>query len=148
MKWEGMQDFYAALRKLPVELRDDAADIITTAAEDARTAIYQEYAQGDTGNLRKGLYVKPPLPSLYGMDVILISRAAHAWLWDNGSEARHYTTKNGKRHATGRMWGKSSPPHTFIKHVIRHRNRMFEDLVAMMEQHGLWVTGSPYDAAA
>lgn len=146
MKWDGLQDFYVALRKLPVELRDDATDIIVDAADAAYTAIYQSYPSEPTGNLRKLLAVRPPTMGAFGADVLLVNRAPHAWLYDNGTEARHYTTKGGKLHATGAMWGKSSPPHTFVRNAIRERLRMYEQLIALLESKGLWVSGSPYDA--
>lgn len=146
MKWEGLDTLYAALRKLPTELRDDAAAIIENAADRAYTAIYQEYGI-KSGDLRSHLSIDPPSRTLYGASVLLKNTAHHAWLWDNGTEARHYTTSGGKRHATGQMWGKSAPPHTFVKHASKSRLLMYQELSDMITKHGLGVRGSAYDAA-
>ncbi len=69
------------------------------------------------------------------------SRSKLAWLYDNGSQARHYITKAGKRHDTGAMWGKTPAPHLFVQTMLRARRRMYEQLKDLLTRHGLSVSG-------
>lgn len=138
MKWDGLQELQAQLRTLPERLKQEAGGIVLAAGERARARIYDAYGE-KSGDLRSHLYVKASSQGLYGAGVLLVNNAKHAWLWDNGSEARHYTTKNGVRHATGRMWGKSSPPHTFVRIAMDERERMYEELADLLRDEGLTV---------
>jgi hypothetical protein len=61
-----------------------------------------------------------------------------AWLFDNGSQVRHYITKAGKRHLTGRM----PAMHIFDRTAARARRRLNERLIAMLVRHGAKVTGN------
>lgn len=146
MKWEGLDDLRDALRRLPVDLRDDSGEIVQEAAREAFNTISQEYGE-HTGALRRGLRLRGLQVSTFGSAVDLVNTAPHAWLWDHGSEARHYITKHGVKHPTGKMWGRSSPPHTFGRASGRARRAMVGKLIAMMERHGLIVSGRVYGAA-
>jgi hypothetical protein len=146
VRWNGLDEFRELLRDLPTALRDDADDILIEAANRAEAEIRRGYTRGKTGDLLAGLY-QNRRSGPFGIAIRLINKAAHAWLWDNGTEARHYTTTRGKQHATGAMWGKRPAPHTFDRAVLASRRRMFDDLKAMMRAHGLEVRGED-DAAA
>jgi hypothetical protein len=54
-------------------------------------------------------------------------------LYENGSAARAYYTKNGVRHETGAM----TPHHTFIRAVMKYRRQMYLLLAALLERHGI-----------
>ena len=145
VRWDGLDEFRQLLRDLPTALRDDADAILIEAANRAESEIRRGYTRGKTGALLAGLF-QTRRSGPFGIAIRLINKAPHAWLWDNGSEARHYVTKRGVTHATGAMWGKRPAPHTFDRAVLASRRRMFEELKAMMRAHGLEVRGDE-DAA-
>jgi hypothetical protein len=142
--WSGLEEFRDALKRLPTDLRDDAAAIMNEEVEAARAAIDADYAQHEfTGNLRARLLLTTKYDGPFGYRAELRNRAHHAWLFDNGSEARHYVhEKSGRIHATGKMWGKTPPAHTFVRNAMRARERIQTRIVAMMEAAGLEVTVS------
>jgi hypothetical protein len=114
---------------------------VEAAANGAAAEIGAKYSVR-TGHLRDGLQVRPSEVSHFGAGAILVNRAKHAWLYDNGSQARHYTTKSGARHDTGAMWGKTPPTHVFVRTiVIRKRRQMYEQLKDLLTRNGLQVSG-------
>jgi hypothetical protein len=135
--WSGLEEFRDALKRLPTDLRDDAAEIMNTEVEVARAAIDAEYATHTvTGTLRARLRLTTKYDGPYGYRAELRNRAAHAWIFDYGTEARHYVTASGRTHATGKM----PPTHTFVRNAIRARERIQTRIVKMMEGHGLEVS--------
>lgn len=136
LRWDGLDELRLALRNMPQDLTAEAAHIVEGAANGAEVDIRAEYNQV-TGNLRDGLRQTHFEDSKFSVGVLLKSTSPHAWLWDNGSEARHWAS--GK--STGTMWGKTPPQHTFVRTVVRARRRMYEQLQQMLERHGLTVTG-------
>jgi hypothetical protein len=135
--WSGLEELKAQLRNLPAELAAEASGIVTGRAERARQDIETSYPDV-SGNLRKGLRLGSGTNvGRFGASTILKNTAKLAWLYDNGSQLRHWDS--GKK--TGAMWGKTTPPHTFVKIVIRQRRAMRQDLKALLERHGLVVTG-------
>lgn len=145
VQWNGLDEFRQLLRDLPTALRDDADDILIEAANRAESEIRHGYTR-KSGALLDGLS-QTRRAGRFGIVIRLRNTAAHAWLWDNGSQARHYyTRRRGVRHDTGAMWGKRPAPHTFDRAVLASRRRMFEELKAMLRAHGLDVRGDE-DAA-
>lgn len=140
LKWAGLEELRAQLRALPAELAAEASRIVLDSAEAARSEIDAGYPEV-SGNLKRGLIVKRAAAGPYGAGAVLTNRAKHAWLYDNGTQARHYVTQAGKTHPTGRMWGKSAPTHLFVKTVIRKRRLMYERLKGLLQRHGLTVSG-------
>ena len=144
VQWNGLDEFRQLLRDLPTALRDDADDILIEAANRAESEIRRGYGR-KSGALLAGLS-QTRRAGRFGIVIRLRNAARHAWLWDNGSQARHYYTRRGVRHDTGAMWGNRPAPHTFDRAVLASRRRMFDDLKAMMRAHGLDVRGDA-DAA-
>jgi len=139
LTWDGLDDLKAALRSLPQDLTDDAVDIVNAAVQSAEQEIAAGYHVGKTGNLRRGLSTTMK-PGLFKTVAVLKNTAAHAWLWDHGSQLRHYTTRRAKaRKDVGAMWGQTAPPFTFIRGVIKWRAIMYDQLAAMLAEHGLTV---------
>ena len=60
-----------------------------------------------------------------------------AYIFENGTEARHYVTVNGKQHLTGKMPGF----HIFIPIVMQERRNMYADIRALLTAKGLTATG-------
>lgn len=139
--WSGLDTFREQLMRLPEDLRQEAADIISHETEQARSEIDADYAQHTyTGNLRARLLLSTLYEGRFGVRTELRNKAHHAWLYDNGSEARHYVTPGGAIHETGKMWGRTPPRHTFVRAAIQARERIEDGLRAMMESHGLEVS--------
>lgn len=135
-------DFIADLRKFAPELRDDAAEIVQDTATRAANTIRGVYAQHRvTGNLEKGVKILPQSSGPFGIHIRVRSGAPHAWLFDNGSAARHYVTASGAKHSTGKMWGRSAPTHAFVRTMIAARRVMWERLTALVRSKGFDVTG-------
>lgn len=121
--WQGMQEFRAALRQLPEALREEGNDIVRAAGERTEIATFTNYPE-KTGNLRKGVGRKEE-PSRFGIVVTVYSRAHHAHLYEMGTVRQP-----------------PAPPHKRLgTHAARERRRMFRELAAMMEKHGLKVSG-------
>lgn len=140
VRWEGLDELRAALRRLPAELTAEAQGIVDGAAERAMTGMLAEYPEGE---LRDKLTRKPLAHGAYGVAWLLRNGSGWAWHWDHGTKLRHYTGKRGRVHATGAEWGGGKPPHTFGRHSGQERDRMYDDLGAMLRAHGLLVSGEP-----
>lgn len=129
------------LRNLPADLAGEAAHIVEAAANAAAVTVRSEYgAHRVTGELQDGVSVEHRPSGPYGAGARLRSKAPHAWLFDHGSQARHWRT--GK--STGAMWEKRPPTHVFVRAVIRERRRMWDALRQLLLRHGATrVTGEP-----
>jgi len=68
--------------------------------------------------------------------LVLKSGSPLAWLFDNGSQARHYVTKGGKDHKTGAMWGKTPPTHIFTRTVAKGKRAVVDRIKTMMLRRG------------
>ena len=127
--WDGLTELKAALRRLPHDLRDDGSDIVINAAEDAHAEIYRKYPEV-TGRLKRGLKLERE-SSAFGVAAVLINRAKHAWLFENGTQMR--------RDRFGRNRGAMPPGRVFIPTVIKHRRRMWQRLKDLIARAGLEV---------
>jgi len=143
--FEGIDELLARLRTLPAELGEAAAWYVQDAAARAEAEVRSVYdAHRVTGNLSDKLE-RDTTVSTFGSAARVKNTAHHAWIFENGSQARHYTSKGGKRHDTGSMWGKTAQPptHVFVRTMQKHRKEMYERLTALLERQGLQVTGEP-----
>ncbi len=134
----GIEEFRAALRQLPEELASEGSHIVQENANAAEAEIKAGYSQHVfSGNLMDHLYQVTRGSGAFGTAIVIRNTAKHAWLFENGSDARHYVTVKGTRHETGKM----PPFHVFIPAMIRCRRRMYEELAGLMRDHGLRVSG-------
>lgn len=142
IRWDGFDELKAMLLSLPEDLAEEAEGIVLDAADRARDDVDAEYAKHErTGSLRAGLKVVSQIRGGWAFSVgskklgagaVLYNNAPLAYIFENGSRARH----NGIR-ATGSM----PAGHAFIPHAIRRRREMYQALAAMLAAHGLTVTG-------
>lgn len=138
-KFTGLEELRAELRTLPTRLHAEAAGIVEASGASAAGAVKAEYAQHRvTGNLEKGVKVEHKRDGLAARSVVR-STAQHAFIFENGTVARHYITVEGKKHQTGRM----PAFNIFIPIVIRARRAMYQQFAALMRRAGLTVTGEP-----
>lgn len=125
--FEGLDDLRNALRRLPADLRDDAAAIVEGHARHALEDVRVAYPQGPTGNLRRLLQVSRGQSGSFGVAVTVRSRAPHAWIFEKGTKPRH-----------GR--GRMPAGQVFVPTVIRRRGQMQQALVGLVRKAGLQVT--------
>lgn len=142
--WDGLEELKAALRTLPDDLVGEASHILEATANGAEADIKAGYGRV-SGNLAAHLEQRTIASGRYGVAIQLVNTAKHAWWYDNGTQARHYRSKRGREHQTGRMWGRSGgepPTHLFVGTVARARRRMYErDFTDLLTRHGLLVSG-------
>lgn len=138
----GLEELKAEIRALPANLRDEANGIVRDMAETAADSVRAGYSSHVvTRNLLKGVRTKKKSTGAYGVSYQVASTAPHATIFERGTQARHYITKNGKKHLTGRM-----PAFNIFGPVMaRHRRFLFDELWTLLTKHGLLVRG---DAAA
>jgi hypothetical protein len=136
LTFDGLSELRDALRRLPDELKVEAQHIVAVAANGAAAEIRQKYP-ARTGNLVNGVSVRPSEVSHFGAGAIVVNRAKHAFIFENGTQARHYFTKSGAKHEVGRM----PPGHVFVPIVIRKRRQMYDDLKGVLVRNGLQVSG-------
>lgn len=133
---DGMDDLKTALRKLPVEMRDEAAEVIDHTAEITASSLRQSYPRGDTGNLRAGVKVSHER-STFGASATVKSTSPHAHLFEFGTQNR--TTRQGWRRG-------KSPEHKadgLVPIAQRNRKRMNQQLIDIVRKAGFDVTGTP-----
>jgi hypothetical protein len=134
---DGLDDLKRALRDLPEVLTDDAGDLVRAAAQNAAGGIRAGYAKVK-GNLQNGVAVVEEGGARYGVRYRVRSKAPHAYLYEYGTQARHYITEAGKRHATGIM--PAAPPgRAFVPKMIDARARLYDELGWLLVRNGLAV---------
>lgn len=132
-RWDGLEELKAALRQLPEELTGEGSHIVEGAANGAAVDVRSGYAgHRRSGNLQDGVTVEHGV-SGFGTSAVVKSNARHAWLFENGSQARHT--------AIGANRGSMPPAHVFVPAVMRKRRAMYDELKAMLTRHGLLVSG-------
>lgn len=134
--WDGLAEYQEQLRQLPEACLGEAVKLIEGETNAAYVRIATVYAQHRfTGTLLRLLKLVPISSGgrLTGGRT-LRSGSPLAWLFDNGSQARHW--KSGK--STGEMWGTTSnpPTHTFSGTVGRARRRLATQFHDLLLRHG------------
>lgn len=136
--FSGIEELKAQLRALPEDLANEASVIVQEHAQTAAATVRAVYASHrDAGDLADGVVVEINTWGRFGTSVVVRSKAKHAWLFDHGSQARHYITRHGVPHLTGRMPARP----TFVPTMMRFRRAMYVELADMLRAHGLIVTG-------
>lgn len=133
---DGLADLKQALLNLPKELQAEAGHIVQGHANAAAVKIKAAYPR-ITGRLRDKVNVTYDLTTGVAASAVVKNPSPLAYIFENGTEARHYTTVNGKVHQTGRMPGF----HVFIPTVMQERRVMYPDLKDLLVRKGLTVTG-------
>ena len=140
--FDGLEALKAAFLALPAEQKGEATGIVMNAAQQAKAEIAAAYPLGPEGrrtkpgNLRRGVKVTVKEIGPYGVAAQVRSTAPHAWLYEHGTQARHYITKNGVRHETGAM----PPTPVLIPTMVRSRKAMYVRLAdTVIKAHGLTV---------
>jgi hypothetical protein len=138
----GITELREALRRLPADLSKEAGAIVFAAASAAYQEMDSQYAAHEvTGNLRRGLQLTTTDEYLrYGSVAVLKNHAPHAWWAENGTQMRR-TSKGVSR-------GAMAPLHIFIPTAQRHRRRMVQTLIGLVERAGFIVSATETELAA
>lgn len=132
----GLTEYRNELRALPAELGGEASAIVIGAAMNAAAILRAFYAQHwFTGTLAKGVTVGQQLKGQYAAAATVRSNSPLAYIFDKGTQARHYVTVNGKQHLTGRM----PPTFIFAKTMANAQRLMNGRLKDLLIRHGLTV---------
>ncbi len=132
--FSGLEELRAQLRTLPADLAEEASVDVHEAARAAKSAIVDAYPDR-TGDLRDHVVLEDRAAGPFGAAVIVKNTSKLAWIFENGSQARHT--------ALGANRGSMPPGHVFLPNIIRQRRTMYEKLRALLVAHGLVVTGEP-----
>lgn len=135
MRLDGLLELKEALQHLTPELQAESQAIVYANADKAAEEIRAAYPRR-TGNLKDHVYVSKR-GSTISTTATVKNTAHHAWLFENGSQARH-TDLGANR-------GSMPPGHVFIPIMIRRRRIMYQILKDLVASKGLTVSG---DAAA
>jgi hypothetical protein len=136
---DGLAELQEELRQLPAQLTGEAQKIVEAEANAAAVAIRRVYADHVvSGRLLRGVEVVLESKS-FGVVYKVVSRSPIAWLFDNGSQARHWATRGGR--STGTMWGQTPPTHVFVRTMMAARVKMWKALALLLTRHGLKVSG-------
>jgi hypothetical protein len=137
IQFDGLAELRAALRSLPQDLAGEARHIVEGAANSAAADIGRAYARGRTGDLIKGVTVAHVEAGKYSAGAVVKNTSKLANIVEVGTVARHYFSKHGVKHLTGRR----PAAHVFVPRVIRARRKMYDELKDMLVRNGLTVTG-------
>jgi len=132
--------FKRQLATLPVHLTAEADHLVEDAANGAAVAVRQIYGQHRvTGYLQSHVHVTRFDKGKVSVGWMVKSTSPLAWIFEHGTQARHYLEVSGVRHTTGRMPGF----HAFIPTLSRFRRAMYVQLKAVLVRAGLLVSGEP-----
>ena len=133
--FDGLDELKQALMDLPASLSQEGGDIVVVATNDTADAIVAAYPEGPTGHLKGGVRFTVER-SPFGALGTIKNTAQHAWIFEEGTQARHYVTKNGVQHLTGSM----PPSHVFVRTIMAGRKTMYEQLSDLLKAQGLEVS--------
>jgi hypothetical protein len=134
--WTGLEELKAALRQLPADLADEAADIVQARTNAVVSTVKAAYHRGPTGKLISRVSGTVER-SQFGAVAQMRSAAKHVWIYEHGTEVRQ-STKRGHRKAGNRG---RSPAHgeIFVETIVRQRAILQAQLVAILRRAGLEV---------
>lgn len=135
LRFDGLQELRADLRRLPKELRDEAEEIVFDSAEDAAREIRAGYeAHRRSGELAEKVEVQQLKGEGTAFAGALVqNKSKLAFIFENGTQARHT--------AIGANRGAMPPGHVFVPAVIKARKSMYNRLRELLRTKGLKVTG-------
>lgn len=129
----GLAELIEALRQLPENLVIEATPIIMAAADATYSTVEADYRNSVlSGRLERGLKKEVRSIGRFGVSVTVRNTAPIAWMYENGTQARH-------THA-GRFRGVMPPKHLFVSTSERNRAAMYAELRTMLTAFGFLVT--------
>jgi len=140
LRIDGVDDMIAQLRDLADDSRAEAGHLIEEEANATTVVVKTVYAAHVvTGHLVKSVTVEKKSAGRYGAATVIKVNDPIAWLFDNGSQARHQA---GTGASTGTMWGRTPPTHVFVRAMIAARTRLNANLADLLRRKGITVHGA------
>ena len=130
-----LEELFEGLRHLPPELQQEGGQIVFANADAAADEIQAAYPSR-LGDLKRKLKVTKTAGQ-FSTTAVVTDTSKHANVFENGSEARHYVTRNGVKHLTGAM----PAANVFVPRIERRRQTMHEAHKALLTRQGLEVSG-------
>lgn len=132
----GLREELAAIESLADDCQGEAMHIVEGAANGAAVDVRTAYgAHVFSGKLQERVLVED-IPN----GKVVKSGSPLAYIFEFGSEARHYVTKRGITHEVGAM----PAAHIFVTIMVRTKRRMQRDIISMIWRHGAThVSGGP-----
>jgi hypothetical protein len=134
--WDGLDELLAEIAAMPESCAGEAAKLVDGAANGAYVDIGRAYPF-KFGELRKGMRLKSVVKKGLVVGAEVQNVANIAWIFEKGSEVRHYFTVNGVKKLVGRM----PASHLFGRRAARARRRLTQELKAMKALRLATVTG-------
>lgn len=133
LKWEGLDEYRAALRALPADLAAEGASYVKTAADLAVAEIDRGY-EGHvvSGDLIGHVIATGERGDTYGARYVVKSTSKHAWLFEHGSQARRYN---------GADRGTMPARPVVVPAIMRARRGLNMALANLLARQGFTVTG-------
>jgi hypothetical protein len=122
------------MRRLPEDMAGEAAHIVEAGANQAVLAIKSAYP-ATAGDVRAAVTSKVET-TRFGAIATVSNPHKLAYIFEGGTEARHYVTVNGVQHATGRI----TPGHEFVPNMQRVRRATYEKFRDLLKRKGLEVS--------
>jgi hypothetical protein len=151
LRWSGMDELRKTLGTIPAAMQPEVQALVLYHARGAEAALRRWYAQGPTGNLRRGVRLGSVVH--HGVAAaVLQSRAPHAWIYERGTKIRQGAGGNqiGKGSRKGNKLANRgfSPAHnTFRDVVVPEGLRLYADLKSLLTRRGFLVKDGPPNAA-
>jgi len=130
LQWDGLAELMEALQRLPDDLKAGVGPIVLAHATTAERDIRAAYPVR-TGNLRDGMHVQTINAGRFGAAAVVMNRAPHAGIYENGTQARHTSI--------GANRGAMPPGNIFVPIVMRERRAMYADLIDYVHRMGFEV---------
>jgi len=131
--WDGLDELLAALRAMPAELTGEAGHIVEGTLNAAAGEIKAGYPPGELQDKLEW----DVTTNGFGVIGVIKNTSPVAWLFEHGTQARHT--------ALGLDRGAAPAAHAFVPPILRQRQKMYEAFKALLDRHGLVVSGEAED---
>lgn len=139
-RFDGLNELYAALRRLPAELASEAQGVIADASTAAASELRAAYPV-KTGKLQGGVTVNTLNAGRWGAAALVKSTATAGKTSIPLSHIVDSGTSQPRRTAKGANRGQMPRGNIFVPIVMRHRARMEAALRAIVTRAGFTLRG-------
>jgi hypothetical protein len=140
--FDGLDQLFRDLQRLPGALRDEATTVIHDTATGAVEEMRAAYPEGPRGRLKRGLKVALRQEGDFGAAGVVTNTAPHAFIFEQGTQARYVSTLPlGRAKNFGYRRGAMPPGRVFIPIAIRRRRAMYGALAEVVRREGFEVSG-------
>jgi hypothetical protein len=131
IQFTGLDALQQALRSLPADLARQGGTIVAASTASAGAAVVAAYPEV-SGNLKSHVKVTVE-QTQFGTIGRVRSTAKHAFIFENGTQTRQTSLGHNR--------GAMPPGNVFVPTVVRTRRAMVQQLIQLVNDQGLRVTG-------